>query len=178
MPFPFKKNIEEKKNLEKPQETEDVFEVGKEYPKEEIEKPLEEKERPQEKKEIPEIYQKPIEEIEKKPRTIIPPIISKKKKEEIPQIKTETQIVIEKILFSDLNEIIAKLDEGHKIIFQKRGEEIAWEISGLLPKVKTKIKRIFQLIREWLRLIPGVNKFFLEEEVKKKIKEILKISNQ
>jgi hypothetical protein len=35
------------------------------------------------------------------------------------------------------------------------------------------VKKILALIRDWLKLIPGVNRFFLEQEAKIKTDKIL-----
>ena len=37
------------------------------------------------------------------------------------------------------------------------------------------MKKILKLIREWLLIIPGVNKFFLEQEAKIKAEKIQQI---
>ena len=40
---------------------------------------------------------------------------------------------------------------------------------------RVKVKRVLELIYEWLKTIPGVNKFFLEQEAKIKTDEIMEL---
>jgi len=55
------------------------------------------------------------------------------------------------------------------------GEETARKIDVLLNRTRVKTEKIISLIRKWLSLLPGVNKFFLEKEAKKKAEEIIKL---
>ena len=41
-----------------------------------------------------------------------------------------------------------------------------------------KIKKIFELLLQWLKLLPGVNKFFLEQEAKIKVDQIMSLREQ
>ncbi|TSC96357.1 MAG: Uncharacterized protein Athens101410_71 [Parcubacteria group bacterium Athens1014_10] len=82
---------------------------------------------------------------------------------------------IENILEEDLESIYFSLDEPVKNSFKAKGEETALKIESLLKKAKTVFRRIFELIREWLRIIPGINKFYIEKEAEIKTKKILEI---
>jgi hypothetical protein len=62
--------------------------------------------------------------------------------------------------------------------FKKVGEETVVKINKLLLETKVKVNKIVALIRKWLKLIPGVNKFFLEQEVKIKADKIMRIKNK
>lgn len=84
---------------------------------------------------------------------------------------------IEKILEKDLENIYMNLPADKKNEFKKLGEETANQINNLLDKTKIKIKEVINLIRKWLMIIPGINKFFLEQEVKIKADEIAKLKN-
>ena len=53
------------------------------------------------------------------------------------------------------------------------GEKTASQIEALLEKGKDVAKKILHLIRQWLHKIPGVNKFFLEQESKIKTDRIM-----
>lgn len=83
---------------------------------------------------------------------------------------------IEKILEKDLADIYVNLPADKKSEFKKLGEETADQINNLLDKTKIKIKEVINLIRKWLMVIPGINKFFLEQEVKIKADEIIKLN--
>ena len=55
------------------------------------------------------------------------------------------------------------------------GEETASKIAQLLEAAKVKTRKIFDLIVKWLRIIPGINRFFLEQEAKIKADKILRL---
>ena len=61
--------------------------------------------------------------------------------------------------------------------FKKKGEETAGKIKELLKSFKDKTKEIVKLIKSWLKMLPGVNKFFIEQEAKIKTDKILNIKN-
>lgn len=85
---------------------------------------------------------------------------------------------IESVLEKDMAEIYMNLSQEKKIEFKIKGEETAREINNLLQKTKVKIGDIIRLIKNWLAIIPGVNKFFLEQEAKIKADEIMKMKNK
>ncbi len=80
---------------------------------------------------------------------------------------------IENIMSEDLAPMYAKLSPEQKVVFKKEGERAAEQIRVMLEQVKVKAKSVIELIRRWLRLIPGVNKFFLEQEAKIKADKML-----
>ena len=82
---------------------------------------------------------------------------------------------IERILSDDLEEIYFQLPPDKRQEFKQAGEETARKIKTLLERAKVKVKKIAKLIWHWLKIIPGVNKFFLEKESKIKTDEILKL---
>jgi len=84
---------------------------------------------------------------------------------------------VEEILANDLEKIYLKLPDDKKAEFKRVGEKIAKEINSLLSQAKVKIEKITSLIKKWLELIPGVNKFFLEQEAKIKTDKIIKLRN-
>lgn len=87
----------------------------------------------------------------------------------------ERQKKIEALLEADLRDIYLKMDPEKRKEFRAAGERTAREINGLLEETKIRMKKIIALIKNWLALIPGVNKFFLEQEAKIKADEIMKI---
>jgi len=85
---------------------------------------------------------------------------------------------IEKILEEDLSSVYFNLPEDKREMFRYKGEETANQINTLLGSAKIKVKKIIDLIKNWLTLIPGVNKFFLEQEAKLKADRILKLHDK
>ncbi|PIT94125.1 hypothetical protein COU00_00405 [Candidatus Falkowbacteria bacterium CG10_big_fil_rev_8_21_14_0_10_43_11] len=84
---------------------------------------------------------------------------------------------IERVLSEDLEEIYFQLPPDKQQEFKKRGEDTARKIKELLAQTKIKAKKIAALIFAWLKIIPGVNKFFLEKESKIKTDEVLKLKD-
>ncbi|MEK7624895.1 MAG: hypothetical protein AAB467_00930 [Patescibacteria group bacterium] len=80
---------------------------------------------------------------------------------------------IEKILEENVGDAYSRLSPIAKQEFKLRGEITAQKISELLLTTHIKVKKIFQLILEWLKLLPGVNHFFLEQEAKIKTDQII-----
>lgn len=83
---------------------------------------------------------------------------------------------IESILESDLEDVYFSLDEQHQEMFRSRGEETASHIIKLLETGKATLKKIIKLISNWLKVIPGVSKFFVAQEAKIKADKILEIN--
>lgn len=82
---------------------------------------------------------------------------------------------IENILSEGLEEVYASLPERKRFEFKKKGEETAFKIFFILKKTKVKAKKIIKLIKQWLKMIPGINRFFLEQEAKIKADKIIEI---
>ncbi len=80
---------------------------------------------------------------------------------------------VQSILEEDLTDMYLSLSPADQQVFKQKGEETLSKIRVLLNQTKVNAKKIFQLIREWLKVIPGVNRFFLEQEAKIKTDKIL-----
>jgi len=83
---------------------------------------------------------------------------------------------IENILEADLEDIYFKMDQDTQEIFKKKGEEATQQIMKLIKETKITFGKVFKLIFGWLKIIPGANKFFLEQEAKIKADKIMKIT--
>ena len=95
----------------------------------------------------------------------------------VQQVRKEREKRIEKILEDNMEEIYLNLSPEKQKEFRVTGEQTARQINAILEKTKFKIKEIINLIRKWLSLIPGVNKFFLEQEAKIKADKIIHLKN-
>lgn len=82
---------------------------------------------------------------------------------------------IEQTMASGLEEIYLNMPKSKQQEFKREGEKTAAKISQLLDQTKVNIKKIVNLIKRWLSIIPGVNNFFLEQEAKIKADQIFKI---
>ena len=90
-----------------------------------------------------------------------------------PQDKDAMTQQIEEIMEEDLTDLFLKMTPEQQAKFKLEGEVTAGKIRQLVASAKVKTKKILLLIVDWLRLIPGVNKFFLEQEAKIKTDKIL-----
>jgi len=88
---------------------------------------------------------------------------------------SEQEEKIDDILEEDLDDIFLKMPQEKRAEFKKKGEEAVKEISKILQESKVKIKKIINILKKWLSMIPGVNKFYLEQMTKNKVDEILKL---
>lgn len=82
---------------------------------------------------------------------------------------------IEDILEDDLDEVYATMPPVSQESFKSEGEQTAVAIRGIVGKVHFTAREIFRRIAQWLKLIPGVNVFFLEQEAKIKTDEIVEL---
>lgn len=88
-------------------------------------------------------------------------------------IKSPLYYQVEGILAEGLEEAYQKLTPDKQLEFKQVGEVTASKIALLLKSAKVRVKEIFHLILKWLKVIPGLNKFFLEQEAKIKADRIL-----
>lgn len=65
------------------------------------------------------------------------------------------------------------LPEARRAAFKATGEVVANKITDMIIYGKAKVKEVWKLIGEWLRVVPGVNKYFLEQEIKIKTDKIM-----
>lgn len=87
----------------------------------------------------------------------------------------ELQLSIEHVLEEGLQNIYRELNTEQQATFRASGEATAAKIAELLRKVRVKVSAILQLIQAWLATIPGINRYFLEQEAKIKADKILKL---
>ncbi len=96
----------------------------------------------------------------------------------VPQRTDRLSEEIDDILEEDLADLYRAMSADQKRKFRVKGEETVSKIRELLRATKENAKKIFHLFREWLKLIPGVNRFFLEQEAKIKTDKILVVSEE
>jgi len=82
---------------------------------------------------------------------------------------------IESILQEDLTDLYLSMPKDKQEKFKAEGEKTLSKIMQIVHKTKVNAKKIFLLIRNWLKIIPGVNRFFLEQEAKIKTDKILRL---
>ena len=91
----------------------------------------------------------------------------------LPIAKDEVQMKIEKILEENLEEAFAEMTPIEQAAFGVHGDQVAVTVRTLLTEANIKVKMIFETILNWLRMLPGVNFFFIEQEAKIKTDKLL-----
>ncbi len=82
---------------------------------------------------------------------------------------------VENILSKGLDDVFLSMDQATQSTFKTRGEETAKEITTILQKAKFKVREIIDSIFKWLRIIPQVNKYYIEQEAKIKADAIMEL---
>ncbi|MEK7189372.1 MAG: hypothetical protein AAB666_00115, partial [Patescibacteria group bacterium] len=80
---------------------------------------------------------------------------------------------VENILSGGLEDVYKELPPDLKIKFKREGERVSGLIWQMVETAKIKVQKIVDLIRNWLKMIPHVNHFFLEQETKIKTDKII-----
>lgn len=88
-------------------------------------------------------------------------------------VKDDVMKEVEKILEDGLGDYFHTLPADAQKRFEKKGEEVAVQVAVMVRGFTVEVKRVLRLIRDWLLTVPGVNKFFLEQEAKIKTDRIL-----
>jgi hypothetical protein len=95
-----------------------------------------------------------------------------------PPPKSGTLVKIEKILEEDLEDFYFSMPPEQQKAFKEKGEETASAIENMVRAGKAIGRKILKLIRAWLKMIPGVNKFFLEQEAKIKTDKVMAMAER
>jgi hypothetical protein len=82
---------------------------------------------------------------------------------------------VEHVLEEGLGDTYVGLPPAVRRKFKQEGERVSAEIAGMVRDLKAKAGKVLKLIMGWLKIIPGVNKFFLFQEAKIKTDRILKM---
>lgn len=85
---------------------------------------------------------------------------------------------VEEILEEDLGETYTSLSPELRVKFKQQGEEVATAIQRMMHGAKVQAKKVLQLLVAWLRIIPHVNRFFLEQEAKIKTDRIIALAER
>ena len=92
------------------------------------------------------------------------------------QTQSERQKAIEKILENDMDDIYIGMRDDERIVFKSLGEKTVGQINQMIEDGKLKFKKVIELIKKWLLVVSGMNRFFLEQEAKLKTDEIMKLA--
>lgn len=87
--------------------------------------------------------------------------------------KDKLEKEIEDVLSEDLQDMYLSMPPDKQKAFKNKGEETVSKIRQIVHSTKFNAKKVFHLIRDWLKMIPGINRFFLEQEAKIKTDKVL-----
>lgn len=92
--------------------------------------------------------------------------------------KSPLLLNVEKILEEDLEQVYFSMQPVEQAAFKERGDAVAKDIEGLIGKARATAERIIALIRSWLQMVPGVSRFFIEQESKIKTDRLLALQRK
>ena len=92
--------------------------------------------------------------------------------------KDETVIEVEHVLEEGLGPFFESLPPDARPVFKEKGEEVATELAKMVSSLHVNVRRALRLIADWLKTIPGVNRFFLEQEAKIKTDRIVALAEE
>ncbi len=91
---------------------------------------------------------------------------------------TPLECEVDAVLEEGLVQVYETLPPEKKEHFQQQGRSLVKKIEEAIQKSNLKLKRLLQWIREWLKIIPHINRFFLEQELKIKSDKIMDIAER
>lgn len=106
------------------------------------------------------------------PVTFPPSALMVPPQEAVPKKSDDLQ-QIEHILEEDIAPFYLQMPRDAQLKFKQEGEKAAFKIERMIHEAKTQARKILQWILDWLKMIPGVNRFFLEQEAKIKTDKIM-----
>jgi hypothetical protein len=92
--------------------------------------------------------------------------------------KDAYRMKIERVLENGLVEIYVALPPDRRQAFKLKGEETAAALRAMLDQTKINFGKVLDLIRAWLKIIPRVNRYFLEQEAKIKADKIFMLHTE
>ncbi len=96
----------------------------------------------------------------------------------LPQNKSAALKEVESVLTENLTEIYQSMTPQEQIAFRQKGEEVAKTIEGLVVTFRATTRKVLDLIRGWLAMIPRVNRYFLEQESKIKTDDVMQLQKK
>lgn len=116
----------------------------------------------------------PQEKIAEQP-TVAPPARATEQQPTIVVPKDVLTQEIERILESDLEELYFSMNAEDQMKFKLEGEQVSKTIRQMMQSGTVKLRKVLGLVLNWLKMIPGVNKFFVEKQAKIKAEQILNL---
>lgn len=93
-------------------------------------------------------------------------------------VKDETTKSVEGVLEDGLEDTYKNLSPDVQKKFRSEGEKVTNEIAEMVRKTNVKAQKVLKLIREWLKVIPHINRYFLDQEAKIKTDKIMHLEDE
>lgn len=90
--------------------------------------------------------------------------------------KDDVAVEVDKILEDGLGDFVEDMPAEARQRFLTKGQEVSGQIAVMVRGFHVEVRRVIQLIQEWLQTIPAVNRFFLEQEAKIKTDRIVDLA--
>jgi len=106
------------------------------------------------------------------------PVLHTSEPQQLGDVKTQELMQIETILSEHIDTLYQSLPEAQRPLFKEKGEEAAQKIDSILRGAKIKARQIVSIIISWLSIIPGINKFFIEQQAEIKTNKLLALHDK
>ena len=90
-----------------------------------------------------------------------------------PQEKDKYRVKVERILEQNLWDLYFALPQGSREKFKAEGEKAAATLRAAIEGKKVKPNQVLGAVHKWLKTIPRVNPYFLEQEAKIKTDQVM-----
>ncbi len=108
------------------------------------------------------------------PPQSVAPVVKVQQDPNSPQVKIYKDV--EKMLSRGLKDVYVALPSERKLLFKTQGEETARAITDRIMKHDIGVKDVWKLTSDWLGNLPGINKYFLEQEIKIKTDQVMDLA--
>ncbi len=92
--------------------------------------------------------------------------------------KDQYHVRIERILEENLIEVYLSLPPAARAKFKGEGEAAALKIRSMIEQAKVRAKEVLKIILTWLKTIPRINNYFLQQEAKIKADKIILLAQE
>lgn len=95
-----------------------------------------------------------------------------------PEQKDPVRMKVERILEDNLWDLYRTLPQGSRAKFKEQGEALAATLRGSLDLPKFRADDAYTAVAKWLKTIPRVNPYFLQQEAKIKTDRYVKLRRE
>jgi hypothetical protein len=85
---------------------------------------------------------------------------------------------VERVLEENLIDAYLEMPKDKRRQFKQEGERVAGQLRQMIEGAKVKAKEVLKIISEWLKKLPGVSRWFLEQEAKIKTDRIIQLAEE